>query len=534
MKVAARCRGVRCGIGLLAGLVWFGFALLLLTPFIVSEGTIFPYVVGRAVHARIVVAVLVAAWALLAACDPRYRLRATPMTLAIGAWVGTGLLTSATGADPLRSLWSSYERMGGVVDRAHWAAAALVLAAMVQRPRTWRIIFALLAVTGLLCAWTAIAQSQAAAAGGQSLPRAAAPFGNPLHLANYLQGTVIVIAGLTLYALRDRTGARWRKGLTVTLCLVAAVVCLWALTLTGSLGPLFGVGAGLATLAWLSLRRSVQATRRIVLWTGTGVVSAVLVGSAAVVAVQRTGTLPEFLASNAVIERITRPDPLLSLRQREAAWTAGARAWRERPWTGWGPENFRHVWERFGVQADRHGDGFDDAHNAVIEVMATEGMAGLAAGSILLVFAFRAAGRSARDGDAASAGAGAVSGAVLAGHCAAALTGIADAGASLQLMLALACLTSCEQPCTSAPARSRAATRFALVACVFTVSGVAATSSVRTFEAAELLKGAVLAAEVGEVPRTVVTTLLMLSAERAPWLAHEPRRYLGIHAGAMR
>ena len=62
MKVAARCRGVRCGIGLLAGLVWFGFALLLLTPFIVSEGTIFPYVVGRAVHARFVVAVLVAAW----------------------------------------------------------------------------------------------------------------------------------------------------------------------------------------------------------------------------------------------------------------------------------------------------------------------------------------------------------------------------------------------------------------------------------------------------------------------------------------
>ena len=532
MKTAARCRGVRRGIGLLAGIVWFGFALLLLTPFIVSEGTIFPYVVGRAIHARIVIAAVVAAWALLAACDPRYRLRATPMTLAISAWVGTGLLTSAAGADPLRSLWSSYERMGGVVDRAHWAAAALVLAAMVQRPHAWRIIFALLAATGLLCAWTAIAQSQAVAAGGQALPRVAAPFGNPLHLANYLQGTVIVSAGLALYALRDRAGARWRKGLTLTLWSAAAVVCLWALTLTGSRGPLLGVGAGLAALAWLSLMRGAQTPRR-VLWTVAGVVSAVFVGSTVVVA-QRTGTLPEFLASNAAIVRITGPDALLSLRYREAAWTAGARAWRERPWTGWGPENFRHVWGRFGTEADGYADGFDDAHNAVIEVMATEGVAGLAAGSILLVLAFRAAGRSAGGGDAASAGAGALGGAVLAGHCAAALTGVADAGASLQLMLALACLTGCEWRCVPAPARFRATARVALVACIFTVAGVAAASSVRTFEAAKLLKGAVLAAEVGEVPRTVVTTLLMLSAERAPWLAHEPRRYLGIYEGSMR
>ena len=534
MKVAARCRGVRCGIGLLAGLVWFGFALLLLTPFIVSEGTIFPYVVGRAVHARFVVAVLVAAWALLAACDPRYRLRATPMTLAIGAWIGTGLLTSAAGADPLRSLWSSYERMAGVVDRAHWAAAALVLAAMVQRPYVWRIIFALLAVTGLLCAWTAIAQNQATAAGGQILPRVAAPFGNPLHLANYLQGTVIVSAGLALYALRDRTGARWRKGSTVAFWSAAAVVCLWALTLTGSLGPLFGVGAGLATLVWLSLRRSAQATRRIVLWTGAGVTSAVLIGSVAVVVAQRPGTLPEFLASNAVIERLTGPDPLLSLKRREAAWAAGARAWRERPWTGWGPENFRHVWGRFGAQADWQADGFDDAHNAVIEVMATQGVAGLAAGLILLVFAFRAAGYSAKDGDAASAGAGTLGGAVLAGHCVTALTGVADTGASLQLMVALACLTSCERPSVPPPVRFRATTRLALVACIFTVAGVAATSSVRTFEAAKLLKGAVLAAEVSEVPGTVVATLLMLSAERAPWLAHESHRYLEIHEGSMR
>lgn len=527
MKAIVRCRGVRCGIGLLAGLVWSGFALLLLTPFIISEGTIFPYVVGRAVHARFVIAVLVAAWALLAACDPRYRLRATPMTLAIGAWVGTGLLTSAAGTDPLRSLWSSYERMGGVVDRAHWAAAALVLAAMVQRPHAWRIIFALLAATGLLCAWTAIAQSQITATGGQTLPRIAVPFGNPLHLANYLQGTVVVSAGLALYALRGRSGARWRKGLTVALWSAAAVVCLWALTLTGSRGPLLGVGAGLMALVWLSLGRSTPATRRIVLWTGAGAVSAVLAGSAAVVVASRTETLPEFLASNAAVERLTGPDALLSLRYREAAWTAGARAWLERPWTGWGPENFRHAWGRFGARDDGRAGGFDDAHNVVVEVMATEGVAGLAAGLVLLVFAFRAAGRSAGDGDAASAGAGTLGGAVLAGHCATALTGIADAGASLQLMVVLACLTSCEQPGAPAPARPRAATRFALVACVFAVAGAAATSSVRTFEAARLLKGAVLAAEVGEVPETIVTMLLMQSAERAPWLAHEPRRYLG-------
>ena len=46
----------------------------------------------------------------------------------------------ASGVSAQRSLWSTYERMQGVVDLAHWFALAVVLASMFRAASEWRAL----------------------------------------------------------------------------------------------------------------------------------------------------------------------------------------------------------------------------------------------------------------------------------------------------------------------------------------------------------------------------------------------------------
>ena len=50
-----------------------GLALLLLTPFVISENTVYPFVVGKALYARMLIEVVFALWAALACLNPAFR-----------------------------------------------------------------------------------------------------------------------------------------------------------------------------------------------------------------------------------------------------------------------------------------------------------------------------------------------------------------------------------------------------------------------------------------------------------------------------
>ena len=57
----------------------------------------------------------------------------------LGAGLAVALISAAFGVGPQKSLWSTYERMQGIVNAAHWAAFALVAASVGRAPgRTGR------------------------------------------------------------------------------------------------------------------------------------------------------------------------------------------------------------------------------------------------------------------------------------------------------------------------------------------------------------------------------------------------------------
>ena len=114
--------------------------LLLLTPFVVTPGTVYPFVVGKALWSRSLIAVAFALWALLALLHPGYRPPRSWLLVLLVAGYGATVLSAAFGVHPGHSLWSDYERMQGVVDQAHWVVLAVVLASVLHTPRGWRAV----------------------------------------------------------------------------------------------------------------------------------------------------------------------------------------------------------------------------------------------------------------------------------------------------------------------------------------------------------------------------------------------------------
>ena len=74
-----------------------GIALLLLTPVVVTPGTIFPFVVGKAIWSRSIIEVVFALWAMLALANPSFRPPRSWLLLLVGAGLAHRSFPPASG-----------------------------------------------------------------------------------------------------------------------------------------------------------------------------------------------------------------------------------------------------------------------------------------------------------------------------------------------------------------------------------------------------------------------------------------------------
>ncbi|MDE2691320.1 MAG: O-antigen ligase family protein [Acidobacteriota bacterium] len=411
--------------------VFAGIALLLLTPFVVTTSTIFPFIVGKALWSRSIIEVVFALWAVLAIVDSRYRPPRSWLLGLLGAGFAVSLVSAAFGVSPLRSVWSTYERMQGLVDAAHWLALAVVLVSVLRTRAAWRALLAGVAGTGAAMALVVVGLGldvHVPLYGGLpelDPPRIGGPLGNPTFLSGYLVVSLMVALGLAVHAwlavraaaaaagasppgagaanpaTPRHASARERKAwqrraraaqrhapaerpassgsprAAFALWAPAAALMLWAMTLAGSVGGFAGL---FAALAFLAVAGAFRARGRLRMFAAGALV--VLLGVAAAAGLRATagdrsaGYLPDHPVARYVLStHVTRP----GVQSRLAAWKAGLGGFAERPALGYGPENFIDVFGRhvsgYGAFAEPH----DRAHGKLVEVAATTGVAGVAA-----------------------------------------------------------------------------------------------------------------------------------------------------------
>ena len=480
------------------GAVRAGVALVLLTPLVTAPWTLYPFSVGKALYARVLIALVFALWVALALARPRWRPPPSALLAALGAGLAASVLSAWFGISPQQSFWSTYTRMEGIVNAAHWVAFAVVVASVARTGADWTRLLNVNLGVGLAVSVFAIARYAAPEAPlpfpfrEGYWPRIGASAGNPILLGAYLQAIALLAAGFLVRSCcaaapsapvpapragretRRRGARRARKAPTRPApgdgwglrLFWAATACsaLAGLSLTGSLGALAGLsaGAGAACALYALFGRS-RRSRRLGL-SGLGALGACVLALALVLALRSAGgeaptptadpgrphreqgARPALRGGNVLLERATSAEWVgFTLGNRLRIWESGLRAFAERPLLGWGPENYFVASARHISPPGRRAKVQYHAHNLAVGEAAGKGAVGLAAWLALWALTALAALRAARRIDDARERALAVfAAAALAGWFVQGQTSFYSAGSWLQHMLLLGFLARLE------------------------------------------------------------------------------------------
>ncbi len=383
-----------------------GILLVLVTPLVVTPSALFPYVVGKALFARSVIEVTFACWLILIFYYPQHRPARSWVIGALSVWLLVSLIAGFAGVSPVRSLWSNFERMQGVIDLAHWCVLVLVAGSVFRSFSGWRLLFTLNLGVAVVVSTLGLIQHydlfDSPVVGDSE--RIESTLGNAAYMGAYAMVNSIIGLGLLFQSLgrspaeperepaqrrqwsraarrRARPGGGRFPYLPLHLpllqgfWLLAALVCLWTLWLTATRGAVVGLGAGVITFAvgyilWGSMRRARRACY---------VILAVSVVAVALVMVARfSPALDPLVNSSSMLQRLNSIGYVdNSVRGRLVSLQVGVRAYQEKPILGWGPENYLVVWGRYLPPGNTAMARFDQAHNKVLEELVTKGAMGL-------------------------------------------------------------------------------------------------------------------------------------------------------------
>jgi len=384
-------------------------ALLLLVPLVFAPGIFGHFTVSKALYARSLIEILGFLWLILLVRDSNFRPPRSWVLLAFGLYVLVALISAISGINVNNSIWSTYPRMLGVWDLAHWLLYVLVLVSIVRSATGWFFLLnGLLGVTLILCL---IALTQWM--GIEFLPsivascRGGATLGNPSYLSPLLVIAILVSAGFLVRSFLPPNeeesddepifaGKGWEIPALRSFWFIVAVLCILVLAYTGSRGALFGLVAGSLgmTLALGGNSRALVplalASSGILLAVGTLIVIDYTVGlpsTAKCAGASASGSIVGLTEKHLGIvpDSLSEPVNSATLVTRVESLKTGLLGFKERPILGWGPENFGYIFDRYSsppIFQYVSGSQMDKAHNTTVEELATKGVVGI------LAFAF--------------------------------------------------------------------------------------------------------------------------------------------------
>src|SRR3989344_2954284 len=297
---------------------------VLLVPFVVVNDFFFPFITGKALLFRVLVEIAVAGWFVLALADVRYRPRFSWIFVVLTGLVCWVFIADVFGVNPGKALRSNFERMEGFITLAHLYLFFVVLGALAEAKRKWRLFWLVSLGVAALITWYAILQLMGAFVINQGGVRVDATFGNATYLAAYLLFHIFI-------ALWQVSGARgWlRYGLYILMPLMAFV-----LFNTATRGAILGALLGVFVAALIALLRGGQSYRR----AGITTLVAMLLIAGGFFAVKDSA----WVRGNPILTRIASIS-VADGSTRFTIWSIAGKGFLERPILGWGQEGFNYV-----------------------------------------------------------------------------------------------------------------------------------------------------------------------------------------------
>lgn len=352
---------------ILKKVVLAGIFLVPFIPFIVSTSLFFPFITGKNFAFRIIVEIIFGGWLALMLYNPAYRPRFSWLLAAIASFVGVIALADIFGENPLKSIWSNFERMEGLVTLVHLLMYFLVVGTVLNTEKLWLrflntsvAVSGILGIYGLFQLWGVITINQ----GGVRLD---ATFGNATYLAIYMLFHVFITAFLLM---------RWRGERTVRHMYVGVMVLqLFMIYLTATRGAILGLlgGVVLAALLVALFGRAQEKLRKI----SIGAIVGVLLVVGGFFAIKNT----EFVKNSPVLSRFaTISLSSGTVSARFEIWDIALQGVKERPLLGWGQENFNFVFNKYyKPELYNQEQWFDRVHNIVLDWLIAGGVLGFLA-----------------------------------------------------------------------------------------------------------------------------------------------------------
>lgn len=376
---------------------------------IVTNGTLFPFIVGKYVAFRFLVGFSLIFFLLGLLFHKEssvigHRLLVIlkrPPVVALGVFVLAFVLAGFFGVDPSYSFWSNFERGEGSIQLIFLFAFALMLLVHLRDKNDWRKFFWISILGAYLMIFYGIGaglkyvdadyrtavidgveQEVLAGTGGPLFQtfhgfigstlsdRFAGSVGNPAYVATYLMFAAFFAA----YLLHSYRGKKHRMAQVFLISSLLVFALFFFLAATR--GAFLGVGVGaLAALGYL-----IYASPKF----RKPLLSIVLV-------LVVLASLGFYFKDSPAVKRIPGSrifDISLkeqTLQHRMIMWGIAFEGWKDRPLFGWGPENYPQVFYRhynpayFDPAAGTFGAWFDRAHNIFFDYLVETGIIGLLA-----------------------------------------------------------------------------------------------------------------------------------------------------------
>jgi len=340
------------------------------TPFIclyVAETMFFPFITGKNFAFRILVEVMLGAWALLMFLDATYRPRFSWILVGAGTFLAVMAVADFNGVNPYRSFWSNYERMEGLITLAHLFLYFIISASVLATEQAWKWFFRTSLGVSLIVASHAYSQLTGSAEIHQSATRLDATFGNSTYLAVYALFHAFIAIFLFFRDGKANT-LRW-------LYPIIAGINLVVLYYTQTRGSLLGVIGG-AFLAFILIAIFDTEHKRLRKYAIGGVV-----GFVVLIGLFITFKQSAFIQESPTLQRMAS----ISLndsttKSRFMIWEMSWGGFKERPLLGWGQDNFLYVFAKhYNPKMWNQEPWFDRSHDVFFDWLIAGGALGLLA-----------------------------------------------------------------------------------------------------------------------------------------------------------
>ncbi len=346
---------------------WIVFALmfaLLAVPLIVSHDTLYPFIFGKIIAFRILIELILATLAIGYLFGARITIQwRHPLIIALGIFIAVQIVASATGVDFWRSLWSTQERMTGLLTTFHFAAFFLLAIMVIRSLRQWKWLIAFSLAISLIVAALGLFE--------RNTVQMASVLGNPIYVSVYAMIHAYLAAILFTMAQRQ-IGFQF-------FAIIAGLINIIVMFLAGGRGVILAFLASVCLLVFSSIfflskkMRNIFLSGIVVLCIAAGGI--LWYGSTTVGTQWAEKNLPYSLKRIVLLPQYWNPE------NRTEVWRIGIEGFKERPILGWGWENFPLIFQKH-YSKPIPGEGttyFDRSHNQLIDILSLNGIIGLGA-----------------------------------------------------------------------------------------------------------------------------------------------------------